>query len=179
MGFARATDRVFFAIYPDAGAAARIDDLAWGCRDDNFLKGRPLLTQHFHSTLLHVGDDFFPPPPELVDSLVRRAKLVEMPRFLVSFDYVESFSGGALVLRGQDGVAGLEMLQVQLANALGIASAKLAGSAFTPHVTLLRDQRLLPLKAIVPIEWTVTHFVLVHSLLGKTTHRPLAHFALG
>jgi hypothetical protein len=94
MGFSRPTDRLFFAIYPDAGAAARIDDLAWGYRDDNFLRGQPLQTQHFHSTLWHVSDDFFPPPSELVDSLIRRAKLVRMPRFLASFDYVESFSGG-------------------------------------------------------------------------------------
>ena len=57
---------------------------------------------------------FSRPTLELIDTLVQRAKLVEMPRFLVSFDYVESFSGGALVLRGQDGVAGLEMLHVQL-----------------------------------------------------------------
>ncbi len=178
MGFLRATDRLFFAIYPDGDTAARIADLAWGYRDDNFLEGLPLRTQHFHSTLWHVGDDFFA-PPELIDTLVQRAKLVEMPRFLVSFDYVESFSGGALVLRGQDGVAGLEMLHVQLATALGSASAKPAGSAFTPHVTLLRDRRLLSSKAVVPIEWTVTHFVLVHSLLGKTIHRPLARFPLG
>ena len=102
-----------------------------------------------------------------------------MPPFLASFDYVESFSGGALVLRGRDGVAGLEMLHAQLANVLRSKKVKLASSVFTPHVTLLRDRRLLPLKAVVPIEWTVTQFVLVHSLLGKTIHRPLARFPLG
>jgi 2'-5' RNA ligase len=71
------------------------------------------------------------------------------------------------------------MLHVQLGNVLRLARAKPTGSAFTPHVTLLRDKRLLPLKPVVPIEWTVTHFVLVHSLLGRTIHRPLGCFPLG
>jgi RNA 2',3'-cyclic 3'-phosphodiesterase len=31
---------------------------------------------------------------------------------------------------------------------------------------------------VEPIEWTVTEFVLVHSLLGRTTHRVLARFPL-
>ena len=51
--------------------------------------------------------------------------------------------------------------------------------SFVPHVTLLRDKRrLLPSMPIEPVEWTVTEFVLVHSLLGKTTHRVLARFPL-
>jgi 2'-5' RNA ligase len=38
----------------------------------------------------------------------------------------------------------------------------------------------VPEQAIEPIEWTVREIVLVHSLLGRTTHRhvarlPLAH----
>ena len=50
---------------------------------------------------------------------------------------------------------------------------------FVPHVTLLRDKhRLLPSIPVAPLEWTVTEFVLVHSLLGTTTHRVLAHFPL-
>ena len=50
---------------------------------------------------------------------------------------------------------------------------------FVPHVTLLRDKRhLLPSMPVEPIEWKVTEFVLVHSLLGETTHRVLARFPL-
>ena len=179
MGFSRHTDRLFFAVCPNETTAARIVDLAWNFRDDYALRGLPLLPQHIHSTLWHVGDDFFPPPDELIQALSRRAGAVRMPPFRASFDHVESFGGGALALRGHDGVAGLEMLHAKLGNALGIASRKSAGAAFTPHVTLLRDKRRLELKPIPPIEWTVAEFVLVHSLLGKTVHRHLARFPLG
>lgn len=176
MGFPRYTDRLFFAAYPDRTTADRIVELAWDHRDDYGLRGLPLLPQHIHSTLWHVGDDLFPPPDRLVEALVQRASAVKMPAFRVSFDHVGSFGGGALVLRGQEGVAGLEMLHVELGAVLGIATSP---AAFTPHVTLLRDKRLLQSRPVEPIEWTVTEFVLVHSLLGKTVHRDLGRIPLG
>ncbi len=179
MGFSRFTDRLLFLAYPDATTATGIADLGRDLRDDHGLTGLPLLPQHVHSTLWHVGDDFFPPSDERIQALVKRAKGVKMPSFCVSFDYVESFRSGALVLRGQDGVVGLEMLHLQLASVLGLAKRKSAGATFTPHVTLLRDRRLLPPRRIQPVEWNVTEFVLVHSLLGKSTHRPLWRFPLG
>ena len=43
---------------------------------------------------------------------------------------------------------------------------------FTPHVTLLYDDRLIAVPVpIEPIAWTVHEVVLVHSLLGKTEYR--------
>lgn len=179
MGSSRFTDRLLFLAYPDATTATGIADLGWDLRDDYDLSGLPLLPQHIHASLWHVGDDFFPPSDQLIQALVKRAKGVKMPSFCVSFDHVESFSGGALVLRGQDGVVGLEMLHLQLASVLGLARRRSASATFTPHVTLLRDERLLPPRPIQPVEWNVTEFVLVHSLLGKSTHRPLWRFPLG
>jgi RNA 2',3'-cyclic 3'-phosphodiesterase len=179
MGFSRPTDRLLFLVYADPAAAAAAVEAGFDLRDEYGLKGLPLLPQHIHSTLWHVGDDFFPPPAELVAALIERAKRVAMASFRVSFDRVESFSGGALVLRGEEGVVGLEMLHEHLKVALGIKGKKLRQASFTPHVTLLRDKRrLLPSMPVEPIEWTVREFVLVHSLLGKTTHRVLARFPL-
>ena len=132
MGFSRPTDRLFFAICPDRATAAGIVNLAWDIRDDYGLRGLPLLSQHIHSTLWHIGDDFFPPPDTLIEALVQRAGVVRMPPFRASFDHVKSFSGGALVLCGQDGVAGLEMLHLKLGSALGVASSKSAGAALHP-----------------------------------------------
>jgi 2'-5' RNA ligase len=43
---------------------------------------------------------------------------------------------------------------------------------------LLRDEQLLPEQPIDPIVWTARKFVLVHSLLGRTTHHHLAHLPL-
>jgi len=179
MGFSRPTDRLLFLVYADPIAAAAAVEAGFDLRDEYGLRGLPLLPQHIHSTLWHIGDDFAPPPAELIDALVERARRVAMASFRVSFDRVESFGGGALVLRGEEGVVGLEMLHEHLKVALGIKGRKLDRLSFTPHVTLLRDKhRLLSSTPIQPIEWTVSEFVLVHSLLGRTTHRVLARFPL-
>jgi RNA 2',3'-cyclic 3'-phosphodiesterase len=175
MGFSRPTDRLLFFVYADPMAAAAAVDIGCGLRDAYGLSGTPILARHIHSTLWHVGDDFLPPSPALVATLATCARRVSMPAFRVSFDRVESFTGGALVLRGEEGVIGLEMLYENLSTALCMRRVR----RFVPHVTLLRDKRhLLPSMPVEPIEWTVTDFVLVHSLLGKTTHRTLARFPL-
>ena len=175
MAFSRATDRLLFLVYADSPAAAAAVKIGAGLRDDHDLRGALILSRHIHSTLWHVGDDFSPPPPALIATLTTCAHRVSMPAFRVSFDRVESFCGGALVLRGEEGVIGLELLYESLSAALCMKRTR----SFVPHVTLLRDRRhLLPSMPVEPIEWTVTEFVLVHSLLGKTTHRVLARFPL-
>jgi 2'-5' RNA ligase len=175
MGFSRPTDRLLFLAYADPPAAAAAVEIGCGLRDDYGLKGPPILPRHIHSTLWHVCDDFSPPPPDLIATLTACANRVSMPAFRVSFDRVESFIGGALVLRGEEGVIGLELLCEKLKAALCMKHTR----SFVPHVTLLRDKRhLLPSIPVAPIEWTVSEFVLVHSLLGKTTHRVVARFPL-
>jgi 2'-5' RNA ligase len=99
-----------------------------------------------------------------------------MPSFRVCFDRAESFKNGALVLRGDDGTIGLEILRQRLSDALD--GQPRTARAFTPHVTLLRDSHRVPEQRIEPIEWTVREIVLVHSLLGRTTHRHIARWSL-
>lgn len=179
MGFSRPTDRVLFLAYADHTAAAAAVEKGRDLRHEYGLRGTLILPQHIHSTLRHIGDAFCPPPDDLIAALIERANGVSMPPFRVSFDRVESFNGGAVVLRGEEGVIGLEMLHEQLKVALGIKSKKFDQFRFTPHVTLLRDKhRRVHSMPIEPIEWTVREFVLVHSLLGRTTHRVLARFPL-
>jgi 2'-5' RNA ligase len=175
MGFSHPTDRLLFLVYADPIAAVAAIETGRDVRHEYGLRGALLLPQQIHSTIWHVHDGFSPPPDDLIAALAACANRVSMPAFRVSFDRVESFVGGPLVLRGEDGVVGLELLHEKLKAVLGIKRT----SRFVPHVTLLRDKRrLLPSMLIEPIEWTVSEFVLVHSLLGKTTHRVLARFPL-
>ena len=175
MGFSPPTNRLLFLVYADRTAAGAAIETGRDVRHEYGLRGALLLPQHIHSTIWHVQDDVSPPPDDLIAALAACADCVSMPAFRVSFDRVESFVGGPLVLRGEDGVVGLELLHEKLKAVLGIRCT----SRFVPHVTLLRDKyRLLSSMPIEPIEWTVSEFVLVHSLLGKTTHRVLARFPL-
>ena len=90
-----ATDRLFFAVLPDAETAGRIAENAARWRADHGLTGKPLKAEHLHVTLCHVGDYYVPPTPELMGELAERAATVVMPAFRAEFDHVVSFKNGA------------------------------------------------------------------------------------
>src|SRR5713226_5595231 len=50
------TDRLFFAIFPDPGTAARIAQLRQELRLELGLQGKPLASERLHATLHPVGD---------------------------------------------------------------------------------------------------------------------------
>ncbi len=176
------TDRLFFAIFPSADAATRIEQLALQLRGEHGLKGKLLATGRFHVTLHHLGD-FVGLPQGVVAAACEAAASVAMPPFEVTFDRVMSFtrpSNRPFVLRGGDGLAALMPFQQALSTALnhaGLGGGK-ANAHFTPHVTLLYDDRSVAEQAIEPITWTVHEFVLVRSLIGRSQHIPLARWPL-
>ncbi len=169
------TDRLFLAVLPDAETSGRIAETARHLRVSHGLTGKPLRPEHFHVTLCHIGDSIGL-APSVVDGVKGCASSVTMPSFRVCFDRAESFRNGALVLRGDDGTIGLDILQQRLSDVLD--DEPRPARRFTPHVTLLRDGHRVPEQPIEPIEWTVREIVLVHSLLGRTTHRHLARWSL-
>jgi len=177
------TDRLFFAIYPDAAAAARIAGLAQRLRREHGLKANPLRTEHFHITLHHL-DDYAGLPQRVVAEALRAAATIAMPQFEVVFDRALSFQGKPgnqpFVLRGCDGLVTLEAFHRVLVAALykaGLAGGR-AKLQYTPHVTLLYGDPLILERPIEAVTWTVREFVLVHSLLGRTVHVPLARWPL-
>ncbi|MBV9990692.1 MAG: 2'-5' RNA ligase family protein [Alphaproteobacteria bacterium] len=175
-------DRIFFAALPDGETAARIHALAAKLKDANGFTGTQILPEHLHVTLFHLGDWAALPMP-IVEAAQRAAEDVAAAAapFEVAFARSESFrnstgvypfvlSGDAAQWRGlHDGLAA------------ALTRAGLGGATkgdFKPHITLLRDEgRAKPLP-IAPIAWQVADFVLVHSLLGKTTHIHLGRWRL-
>jgi 2'-5' RNA ligase len=172
----RPTDRLFLAVLPDAETSVRIAETARHLRISHGLAGKPLRPEHFHVTLSGI-DEGVGVSLDRIEAVKERVARVVMPSFRVGFDRAESFRNGALVLRGDDGVIGLEILQQRLSDEFDGRPRK--ARRFTPHVTLLRDGYLVPEQRIEPIEWTVREVVLVHSLIGRTTHRHLARWTLG
>jgi len=176
------TDRLFFAIFPDAGTAGRIARLAWELRLRHGFRSRPLAPERFHVSLHHVGD-YFALPQEAVAAACATASTVAAPRFKVAFNGAESFRGRPdsrpFVLRGDDGIVGLLMLQQALGAVMEEAGLGHHAGHYTPHLTLMYGDRLVADQPVDPVDWIVREFVLVHSLLGRSRYVRLASFPLG
>lgn len=173
----RPTDRLFFAVIPDAETVEAICSARRKLCEKAGLSGTDILPEHLHVTLWHVGDDIVPPTTGEIDALVQRASTVEVPPFEISFRRAKSLGRGAFVLYGGKGSAELEALSTRLRDVLTRPGTEMK-RPFVPHMTLLRSETIVPPRAIKPITWTVREIVLVHSLLGKTIHRHVAHLPL-
>ena len=170
--------RLFFAIFPDADTAAAIAGFAAATRARHGLDGRPVPAELLHVTVNYLGTF-----PELPVPLVAAAKVaagrVESAPVPVEFDTVASFDSRRkrypLVLRGCDN-GPLRMLQRALTDALVATRAITGPEPFEPHLTLLRDRRLLPAEATAPIGWTARELVLVLSVPGEGRYEALARW---
>ncbi|MEO7885309.1 MAG: 2'-5' RNA ligase family protein [Polaromonas sp.] len=176
------THRLFFALFPEHDAAARIAQLARQLCDKHQLKGQPLRTERFHVTLHHLGD-YAELPGDLVAIAQDAAASFTAASFEVAFDHVASFSSmprnRPLVLRGGDQLAALEDFQRNLGSTLKrMPLGRWARPGYTPHVTLLYDDKAVAAQAIDAIGWKVSEFVLVHSLIGQSRHIPLGRWPL-
>lgn len=175
------TDRLFFAIFPDPATTAAIARQADVLRAAQGLSGRPLAPERFHITLHHLGDHAGL-RRDIVSMASEAAEAITTPPFEVAFDRAASFHNGGnnpFVLQGGEGLDALKTFQRDLGLAMARTGlGKLVDKSFTPHVTMLYDKRLVAEQAITPIRWTVSGFTLIHSLLGRTEHIPLARWTL-
>lgn len=173
----RPTDRLFFAVLPDAETVDAICTARRELCEKTGLSGADVPPQRLHVPLLRVADDVVPPTAEDIDAIMRQAGTVEMTPFRVSFGGVKSVARGALVLTAGRGGATLEKLSTRLRDALSPPGTE-SRRAVLPHMTLMRSETILRARRLEPIAWTVREVVLVHSLLGKATHRPVGKLPL-
>jgi 2'-5' RNA ligase len=179
----RFTDRIFFALLPDASAAGRIASLSQQLRADLALKGRPIATERLHVTMNHLGDHVGL-PGDIVEQGKRAGEAVSAAApFEITFDRVASFRGRPrnlpFVMQGGEGVDAAKAFQQQLVDAMNRAGlGRFVDKRFTPHVTLMYDDCNVPQTPVEPVSWRASELVLVRSLLGKTTHIPLARWPL-
>jgi 2'-5' RNA ligase len=177
----RLTDRLLFAVLPDAGSASAGAQRRQELRTKHRLRGKPIATERLHVTLHHVGD-FAGLPEGIVAKTCAVASAVPMWPFTVEFNGALSFRGRPgnwpLVLQGDDGVFGLLVLQQRVAKAMEIAGLGRANPHYMPHMTLLYGDRVVAEESVRPIGWAVREFVLVHSLLGRSRYNVLARFPL-
>jgi 2'-5' RNA ligase len=183
-GFAAATptDRLFFALFPDRGVAEHLAALAAAQCERHGLHGRPQSAERMHVTLFHLGDSAGL-REDVVKAAQQAAAQVHAAPFVVAFDQIVTFAGHRqrkpFVLKSSGGNEALRAFHAQLGRALHAAGlGRCVAAGFEPHVTLAYDARDVAAESVAPVAWLAVEFVLIHSLLGKTRHIPLACWAL-
>lgn len=171
------TDRLFFAIFPDADAAGELADRARRLRGDA-VAGTAVAADRLHVTLNHLGD-YDGLPRDIVAKALTAGPLVEASAFRVSFDRAESFGRPFVLRHVADDASPLAAFQKGLGEAMARAGlGRHVERNFTPHVTLFYDERPRPPTLVEPVSWRVEEFALVHSLLGQTRHVILERWPL-
>jgi RNA 2',3'-cyclic 3'-phosphodiesterase len=168
------TDRLFFAVLPDADAIAAIRQCTTQLRSRHALRGHPIIDGRLHISLLGLGD--YEGIPELaLKTFSHAASMVSLVAFDVCFNRALTFANNKadplkqkpFVLAESTGSSGLSALQRSLIASLQkIGFGIKAPSSFTPHVTLLYDRQRLDAADVAPVTWTITEFVLVRSQIG-------------
>ncbi len=161
------TQRVFFALWPDAGVRA---DLAQAARKmHRILHGRRTRDGSIHLTMAFIGDvdvENFPrllAPPDDVFT----------PAFLLTLDQWGCWARNGIGWAAPSRVPeSMRDLAANLAGWLRGAGFEIEHRAFTPHVTLIRNAQCVPLPdSMAPVEWRVRDVVLLRSTLSSDGSR--------
>lgn len=167
--------RLFFAVWPDAGAAARLAALAGDVAIVS--GGKPLPAQKIHLTLAFLGET----APERAAAAIAVARGVRFAPFGLALDSVGSFRAARVAWAGSLAPQpGLESLHADLAARLRAAGFVLEERPFAAHATLARRaMRAVPRARIEPVAWTVDAFTLVRSETGTGRYEVVETFAPG
>jgi len=171
--------RVFFALWPDAGARVALAALA---RDTAVqARGRAPPVGNLHLTLAFLGDVAAARIAAL--DAIGLAVAAAAPLFTLTLDRVGAFGDGRIAWAGTSAPPrDLERLVQSLTGALAKDGFPTERRAFHPHVTLARHcRRPAGSAAIAPIAWRIEQITLNASELSPRgpRYRELGAWPLG
>ena len=164
--------RLFFAIWPDDAATARL--AAHAAELAERLGGRPVPAANIHLTLGFLGKVADERVPEAM------AVRVKQPSFQLTSDFLGSFRGARAAWAGIEPVPeGLYTLYHLLSAELRERGFALEERRFVPHLTLVRKiERLQPRIPVEPIRWTARSVQLMRSETGISRYSRLGGWRL-
>lgn len=174
--------RLYFAIQPPGEVADQALRVLQSLRPAERFAAKPPPPARLHVSLNYVGG-FGRPPTGIVGKAREVGEAVALRPFDVAFNRIGTWRTGdppwPLVLWGDEGVIGVQALYKALHRAMvGPGMAPRREPALEPHMTLLRDQAVMPEAFVDPIAWTVREFVLLQSVQGEGRLDVLARFPL-
>ena len=166
--------RLFFALWPDAPAAERLERLAREVARS--AGGRAVPLDKIHLTVVFLGEV----APERATDASGVAASLPGADIAVRLNCVGSFAGARAAWAGSSSPAeALMALQSDLARGLRGAGFALEDRNFVPHVTLARRiVRAVPRAAIEPIGWHAAELALVRTEAGTGRYTTLEAWPL-
>jgi len=164
---AKATLRLFFALWPDPETQAAIADLAQFVATQS--KGRAVAADNVHLTLAFLGAQ----PATGLAALRTLAAAICIRPFELALDEIGCFRRAGIAWLGTS-IAPPEIvgLHADLARNLADAGITLDARPFSPHLTLARRVAVpVRRKLAQPIRWKISSFVLVASELDQDRPR--------
>ena len=152
-------ERLFFGLWPDAGAAGALHALARSQVERT--GGRITAADSIHLTLVFIGHV----PAAHVDALRAPAQGVAGPPFEFRLDRIGHWVRNGIAWAAPSVVpSAMAGLQFRLSAWVSAQGVTIDTRSFRPHVTLLRKAaRSVSLDPIEPITWHVREYVLVRS----------------
>jgi len=172
--------RLFFALFPDDAACARIAAFADELRPTLSSRCRWLEASRYHLTLHFLGDND-ELRPDLVAAAGKAAARVATPAFEVTLDTFASFKGSrppGVLRTSPDEMPVLDLWKNLRSELAREGFGARLDPEFTPHVTLFYGDSELPARAIAPIRWRAQEFRLIHSIIGQSRYSELGRWSL-
>lgn len=173
----------FFALSPDADVRQQLNRVADDLRINDSLNGSWIASERY-LLILHQLGQFPEAHPDLVKRALVAAGNTQMKAFTLQLDHFMSFDSKTgkfpCVLTSKYELAELKSFwQLLKENLFSQRLGQHVAPSFTPHTTLLYSrQPIVKTHAIMPIQWRVTDFVLIESLVGKSEHIELGRWPL-
>ncbi len=171
---------LFFALYPPEEEAKAIWRFTDGLFEQGVLKGRRVALERLHISLNSLGS--YPAPPGLLIARVCEALSDwKCPSFVLAMNCLISFANAGLqprVLSGEDGLIGIDLLYDAIYLSLRQAGLRFPHPRLTPHLTLSREDHLLPDAYIEPVRWRAREVRLIHSPRGESRHHVVGAWPL-
>lgn len=172
-----ARTRMFFALWPDESVRLALARAAMVIPPGDAARASWVRTERYHLTLAFLGEI----EPRQAEAAERAASEIRVRPFRLQLDTVGHFEGPNVVWIGPQGLpAELTQLKAELDRELLRFGLPVVAGKFTPHITCMRGVREAPDAPPVRIDWTVSEFVLVKSVLkpGMSRYRIVQRWPL-
>ena len=157
-----ARTRMFFALWPDESVRLALARAAMVIPPGDAARASWVRTERYHLTLAFLGEI----EPRQAEAAERAAADVRVRPFRLQLDTVGHFEGPNVVWIGPQSLPPeLTQLKAELDRELLRFGLPVVAGKFTPHITCMRGVREAPDASPVRIDWAVSEFVLVKSVL--------------